>query len=92
MRILRTNKCEGSSRVKGVKMSAEQQNAEREEYFKFRFVSFQLDPTLPLCPEDEKLQMRKWVIKSILESEHSYLNILDILMQVSIPSTLQKQL
>ena len=46
--------------------------------------SFQLDTALPLCPEDEKLQMRKWVVTSILESEHGYLNILDILMQVSI--------
>lgn len=55
--------------------------------FESSFVSsFQLDSGLPLCPEDEKLQMRKWVVKSILESEHSYLNMLDILMQVSILS------
>jgi len=42
----------------------------------------QIDTTLPLCPEDEKLQMRKWVITSVLESEKTYLGILDILMQV----------
>jgi len=41
-----------------------------------------MDTILPLCPEDEKLQMRKWVINSVLESEKTYLGILDILMQV----------
>ena len=41
----------------------------------------QIDTAL-LCPEDEKLQMRKWVISSVLESEKTYLGILDILMQV----------
>jgi len=46
-------------------------------------VLLQLDTNLPLCPEDEKLQMRKWVINSVLESEKTYLGILDILMQVS---------
>jgi len=39
---------------------------------------------MPLCPEDEKLQMRKWVINSVLESEKTYLGMLDILMQVSV--------
>jgi len=42
----------------------------------------QIDTVLPLCPEDEKLQMRKWVINSVLESEKTYLGMLDILMQV----------
>jgi len=42
----------------------------------------QIDTVLPLCPEDEKLQMRKWVINSVLESEKIYLGMLDILMQV----------
>jgi len=45
-------------------------------------VSAQIDSTLPLCPEDEKLQMRKWLITSVLESEKIYLGVLDILMQV----------
>lgn len=42
----------------------------------------QIDTALPLCPEDEKLQMRRWVITSVLESERTYLGMLDILMQV----------
>lgn len=31
--------------------------------------------------EDGKLQMRKWVVKSILESENSFLCVLDVLMK-----------
>jgi hypothetical protein len=34
--------------------------------------------------DGEKLQMRKWVVKSILESERAYLANLDVLIQVTI--------
>ena len=32
--------------------------------------------------EVEKAQMRKWVVTSILDSEHNYVNMLDVLLQV----------
>lgn len=37
--------------------------------------------SIPSCPDSGMLQMRKWVVTSVLESERAYLSILDILMQ-----------
>jgi hypothetical protein len=43
----------------------------------------QLDMEVPIYQESEKVQMRKWVVNSILESEKSYVAVLSVLKQVS---------
>jgi len=40
-----------------------------------------VDDSRALCPDEETLHLRKFVVRSILDSERSYLGILDILMQ-----------
>ena len=42
----------------------------------------QLDMVVSPCPEAETLQMRQWVISSILDSERAYVDILNTLQQV----------
>ena len=45
-----------------------------------------MDTTVPAISakhEVEKAQMRKWVVTSILDSERGYVNMLDVLLQVS---------
>ena len=45
---------------------------------------WQLETPIPShSAEDNKLQMRKILVTSILDSEHEYVDILNILMQVS---------
>ena len=46
----------------------------------------QMDSSVPAISakhEVEKAQMRKWVVTSILDSERAYVNMLDVLLQVS---------
>ena len=45
----------------------------------------QLDVVMPPvgAANDEAGQMRKWVVESILASEFAYVDVLDVLMQVS---------
>ena len=46
----------------------------------------QMDTSVPAIGakhEVEKAQMRKWVVTSILDSERAYVNMLDVLLQVS---------
>ena len=40
-------------------------------------------PAISAKHEVEKAQMRKWVVTSILDSERAYVNMLDVLLQVS---------
>ena len=51
----------------------------------------QLDILVAPCPEAEKLEMRKGVITSILQSEREYVAILDVLQQVSPHYILQSE-
>jgi len=51
--------------------------------YKCCVVCLQLDTSsITPCPDNGMLQMRKWVVTSVFESERAYLSILDILAQV----------
>lgn len=50
----------------------------------FVFVLVKIDAFVaPLCAEEEKLQMRRALVTSILDSEQDYVDALDKLLRVS---------
>ena len=51
-------------------------------YVKTYTFLLQLDMVVSPCPEAETLQMRQWVISSILDSERDYVDVLNTLQQV----------